>query len=154
MKKKPTVKKHEPIMRLEHWPRLLADFIESRRKAPFEWGTNDCCLFACDAVHAITGLDPAAKTFRGKYKTAVGAGKILKKHGGVEGVAENVCEKHGFGEITIPFAMRGDVVSCDMTEVGEAALGICLGAQSAFIGITDGMRFIPTINCRRAWRIG
>ncbi len=141
------------VTRLSNWPTLLAAFIESRRSVPFEWGKNDCCLFPCDGILAFTGLDPAAKMFRGKYHDALGAARLLKKHGGVEAVAEMQCAKYGFTECPVPLARRGDLVLCEATADEGPALGLCDGARSVFPGAT-GMVWHPTLNCRRAWRVG
>lgn len=54
------------MTRVEDWPERLAAFIEQRRKMPFAWGSNDCALFAADAVCAITGVD-LGEPFRGRY---------------------------------------------------------------------------------------
>ena len=66
------------MARLDDWQTLLADELSKPRS--FSWGKNDCCLFAGDIVQTITGIDPAA-TFRGKYDTALGAIKEIKRQG-------------------------------------------------------------------------
>ncbi len=48
---------------------------------PFEWGVADCCTSACDAFHALHGVDPMAP-LRGRYRTARGAGVIIARRGG------------------------------------------------------------------------
>lgn len=138
--------------KISGWPVKLSAFIESRRGTPFKWGENDCCLFACDAIAVLTGIDPAAKSFRGKYTTALGAGRLLKKSGGVEGVAAKQCQKHGFDEVPVAFAQRGDVVLIDLPGIGDT-LGICTGVSSVFPG-EEGLVENPTLLCRKAWRIG
>ncbi len=52
--------------------------VAARRGQPFQWGENDCALFACDLVEAATGVDYAAP-FRGRYRTAAGAARALKR---------------------------------------------------------------------------
>jgi hypothetical protein len=104
-------------MRLIAWPELLADFIESRRAAPFEWGKNDCCLFCADAVLAMTGEDPAT-AYRGKYSTDLGARKLIKKGAGMRGLCPWPSKPAGF-------AQRGDIVLADME--GMETLGIVVG---------------------------
>ncbi len=41
------------------WPARLRTIIEAARERPFSWGQHDCCLFASDAIEAMTGVDPA-----------------------------------------------------------------------------------------------
>lgn len=75
-----------PTRRLAYWQVHLAALIATRLQAPFAWGENDCCLFAADAVLAVTGHDPAAD-LRGTYATAEQAAQVLRRVGGVAGVA-------------------------------------------------------------------
>lgn len=138
--------------RHQDWPNRLERFIASRKDAAFEWGKNDCCLFACDAIAELTGMDPAAPTFRGTYDTALGAARLLNDHGGVEKIAETVTTMHDFAELPTPMlAQRGDLVLVD-TESEGPALGICVGAEAAITG-PQSLTFIPVGRCRRAWRI-
>jgi len=138
--------------RFETWPALHATFIQAQRNTPFAWGRNDCCLNVCNGIRAITGLDPAAKMFRGRYRGATGAMRLLKKHGGVESIAEQVCREYGFEEWpSVAQARRGDVVLGDLSESGPA-LGTCDGINSVFPG-PAGAQLVPTVKCRRAWRV-
>ena len=69
------------MKRREGWEQYWADFISAASVREFEWGTCDCCLFACDGVEVLTGTDPAAP-FRGTYRTIAGARRALKKFAG------------------------------------------------------------------------
>jgi hypothetical protein len=128
-------------MRYEDWEKRLNDYLNT--VGPFEWGANDCCLFAANAVMAMTGED-YAKEYRG-YKTAKGAlGKL--KDLGVEGVATKA-----LGESKPPlFAQRGDVVAVKTNE--EIALGICIGAKIAAVG-QDGLVMLPMSQAIQAWSV-
>lgn len=142
-----------PSRRLPNWPKLLAEFIESRRNLPFEWGRQDCCLFACDGILSQSGLDPAAKMFRGKYRDALGAARLVRKHGGVEAIAAKVCAEHGWPEIRPAMAQRGDVVLLPMPhDEMKVGLGLCLGAVGAFTG-ASGLLFLPMTGVTRAWAV-
>ena len=132
--------------RLDNWPRLLGDFIESRRETPFAWGSNDCCLFASDAILAITGED-LAHTVRGTYQSALGAGRILKAAGGVSGLVE----ASGLPEHALMLSQRGDLILAHMD--GEETLGVCVGASVAFAA-GAGLTFYPLSECSRSWRVG
>lgn len=143
-----------PARRLSNWPALFGAFIESRRSAPFAWGQHDCCLFACDGILAHSGLDPAAKLFRGKYRDALGAARLVRKHGGIEAIATKVCSAHGWPALGSPLlAQRGDVVLLLLPEdpMG-AALGLCLGAEVAFTG-PAGITLHPLTACAKAWAV-
>lgn len=134
-------------MRKPNWPEILAAKIEAARNTPFSWGTHDCCMFSADVVLAMTGTD-YAEEFRGKYTTATGATKALKKYG-LGSIENSLTVK--FGEPVHPFkAGRGDVVLADMP-TGKA-LGICLGEKAAFAG-KDGMVLLPMNLWLCAWRV-
>lgn len=143
-------------VRVQDWPTLFFHFIESRRQQPFSWGKQDCCLFACDGVLAQTGLDPAAGMFRGKYRDALGAARLVRKHGGVEAIAAKVCQRMGFAEVPVRMAQRGDVVTVKQRNSNlrgmNAEVGLCIGGVAAFPGV-DGLVFLRLKECRRAWRV-
>jgi hypothetical protein len=55
----------------------LDAYLRDAATKPFAWGTTDCCLFAADAVLAMTGVD-IADDFRGKYGTQAEALALIK----------------------------------------------------------------------------
>lgn len=144
------------IKRINHWEKSLHEFIDLRAGTPFVFGRNDCCLFSCDAIKAITGTDIAAE-FRGKYTTQLGALKAIKEITGgstVENVADYVTQQFEMKELpTVLFAQRGDVVLFDGEE--GPALGIVYldGRNAVFVG-EAGLRKIAVSKCRRAWQVG
>lgn len=129
------------MIRLENWPSLLTEFIESRREMPFLWGTSDCCLFAADAVQAITGTDFAAQ-WRGTYSDARGALAHIEAAGGVPALVP-------FEEIEPGYAQRGDVVMLDMD--GRDVLAVHLGNVIAGQG-PEGVTFVLNNAAVKAWR--
>lgn len=135
--------------RFEDWPSRLFGFVESRRAEPFAWGSQDCCLFAADAVQAITGVDPAA-SLRG-YTSKAEAVELIAKYGTLEDLVSGKCREMNFVEVAPKLAQRGDLVVFE--NAGNPALGVCLGAHAAFPG-KDGLVFHPLAECRRAWRVG
>jgi hypothetical protein len=137
--------------RVQNWPAVLGDMIHLRMHAPFAWGSQDCCLFASDVIKSITGIDPA-ESLRGKYTTAAGAKRVIARHGkSVEKLAEKFCAKHGWAEVPVVRASRGDLVLFDTADHGPS-VGICVGATAAFAG-PAGLTFQSLTSCRRAWRI-
>lgn len=137
-------------MRLENWPGLLEEFIEQSLHAPFEWGARDCCLFAADAVRAMTGEDYAAE-FRGRYRSARSAQQVLAAFGGVSGIVERT----GFEEIAPLMAQRGDVVLVN-TEAGDALGVVGMDGRVVCQG-PDGLTFLNPdsfgFGASRAWRV-
>ena len=145
------------LQRKEDWPELLAEFLESRRVQTFAWGENDCALFVCDAVLAMTGTD-IAEAFRGRYSTSVGAMRAMVEagtHRGLVGVAEAVTAEFEMQEVPVLMAQRGDVVLFDVSEEAGPALGVVgLHGHTAVSVGPDGAVNIPVAQCRRAWRVG
>ncbi len=138
--------------------RLHAALAE-RRHRPFEWGTHDCCLFACDVIRDAGGVDYAAP-FRGRYRSAAGAARALRRFLGpaspklrpadlLEAAAEKITRDNGLEEVPPLMAQRGDFVLVDETE--GPALGVCLGSHIVAAG-PMGAVLRPLAAARRAWR--
>lgn len=139
-----------PVMRREGWPERLAAVLG--RPDPFVWGVNDCCLFAADAVEAMTGVDPAIRQ-RGYRSARAAAGRLLR-HGGVEEVARGAAAALGFREIPVGFAQRGDVCLVT-TAAGLDALGVVdLDGIHILVPGEAGLIAHPPDMARAAWRIG
>lgn len=66
-------------MRVNGWEDALARVIEQHSSQPLIYGISDCGQLAADAVFAVTGTD--VFTDYRKYKTEVGARRILQKVG-------------------------------------------------------------------------
>jgi hypothetical protein len=135
--------------RISNWPRALADFVESRRATPFKWGEHDCCLFAADAVIAITGID-LASDFRGTYDSELSAMRIINANTDFETLIASHCERFGFGQIPVQFAGRGDLVIVEGLDRYWA--GIALGGIIAGPG-KIGLIMSPMSAAKRAWRV-
>lgn len=129
-------------MRLDSWEKNLNAYLKT--VGPFEWGKNDCCLFAANAVEAMTGVDPAKK-YRG-YKTKLGAAKKLKNIG-IEGAWTEVLN----GEPINPkLCRRGDVVLFQNGQ--EQSVGVCLGTTFAAIA-EEGLIMLSMDNAIMGWRV-
>lgn len=134
-----------PAQRLPNWQARLAALMAQRRRAPFAWGVHDCCLFAADAVLAVTGHDPAAD-LRGTYATQDEAQAVLAAVGGVAGVA---------------IQRAGPVVPTALAQPGDVGLLLAPGlhpALAVFGGTAwhapgaRGLVTHPAAYIVRAWR--
>ncbi len=133
------------MTRLPTWQTRFALLCIERRARAFEWGAHDCCLWAADAVHAVTGKD-FAEGLRGTYATAAEAAKMLKQVGGVRGVATAA-----LGEPINPtLAAVGDIVL--LTEEGRDLLAVCNGLEALCAGPT-GLVPVSTRQAHAAWRV-
>lgn len=151
------------ILRKQNWQTLLHNFLEARARAPFAWGSNDCALFAADAVHAFTGEDLGA-AFRGKYSTQEEAAAVMQATCGSPdalALATHLCAQAGFAQRPhVNFAQRGDVIVLANPD-GSHSLGIVSlnGLHALFVTDTpDGrgyyLRRMRVRACVAAWKVG
>lgn len=133
-------------MRQVNWLESLLSFVESRRGSPHVWGKNDCCLFAADAILAMTGIDHAAD-FRGTYSTEAQANEIIGRYGSLDAFLT-----HFLGEPAGPVcARRGDVVTF-LAPNGLECVGVCLGTSIACPG-DAGLNILPMSAATKSWRV-
>jgi len=97
----------------------LPSFLRASGARGFAWGICDCCLWAADWVHAVTGRDPASK-LRGTYRTHRGAEAIVSAYGGMVGFVDAHLSPLGVVRTSDP--LPGDVAVVETP--GGAALGI------------------------------
>lgn len=144
------------MQRKHSWPEDLHAFFEARRGEPFAWGKNDCCLFAADAIQAMTGADVAADYRSLSYSTEADAFAALHQVTGgntVEAAANYAAAKYGLRELpTTLFAQRGDLVL--FSGAAGLALGIVghNGRHAIFVSPT-GLNRVPLKSCTKAWRV-
>ncbi len=142
------------LVRRDNWEAALRARVELARDRLFEWGANDCALFAADCVEAITGFDLAA-AFRGKYTTAAGARRMLMRYG--EGSLEATVTALLGAPVAPALARRGDVVLFrsfppDTPPEGIEALAVCTGEVAASPG-PNGLTDVPMSEWLKAWRV-
>ena len=144
------------LNKIEHWAtRSFHDFLLSRATAPFQWGTNDCCLFAADAILATTGTD-IADDFRGLYNDETSAFALIQSVTGgttVADAAAHCAAKHGLVENTHPLmAKRGDLV---VIANGETFIcGVIHLNGRHVVSVTEhGLVRLPITNVVRSWSV-
>lgn len=139
------------IQRKSAWPEILAAELESASDRPFKYGSHDCCMFAARVVKAMTGTD-FARGLRG-YKSAASAQRMLneKGYGTLKKTLYYLMRKQQCKKIPVAQARRGDVM-LGIDKDGNPALGICVGADTAFA--SDGIAYIPTLKSIGAYRCG
>lgn len=79
----------------------LSDYLRAAAGTPFVWGRADCSLFMADWVRACRGIDPAAP-LRGRYRTARGAARHVRRHGGMEAMGRALAEAAGLAVTAAP----------------------------------------------------
>lgn len=152
-----------------HWQELLHNYFLRRENEAFKWGTMDCCLFACDAVLELTGVDMAAD-FRGHYDSLLSAVRVMKSFTAedlntkehdeeedgssefVEAVAVKAFAGFGLEEVPVLMAQRGDMLLLD-SPLGKGLGILGLRGTHAHCAGQDGVIDVPLQECLRAWRI-
>ena len=136
------------MKRLDNWTVRVHEYLEMKHGTPFKWGESDCCLFACNIVMVMTGVD-IAKKWRGKYKTARGAKRFLKR--GLNTVTEETMEEFNCAEVKIPFRRRFDLA---LIESGQGlALGVINAHGNVWAQGENKMEEMPSSCILRVWRI-
>jgi hypothetical protein len=130
-------------MRIPTWEEALVNYMAEKRHEPFEYGVNDCCLFAAGAVLQITGEDPMPE-FRGKYDSLKGSLKVIKEIGA--GTLEATLDGK-FPKVGIGHAQRGDLAFFD------GSVGVVMGGF-AYFASDDGLEKIPRAMWDKCWSVG
>jgi hypothetical protein len=140
------------MKRVPNWEAALADWQHAALTRSFEWGKFDCALAACEAVMALTGVDPGM-AFRETYSTEAEALKLL----GTEGLgrfAASIAKQCGMAEAAPAFAHRGDVVLVDNGNPGGALGIVDLSGRFAWCVLDRGLVRMPMDRWLRAWSVG
>lgn len=130
------------MIRKTTWEEELSDYIASKRDEPFQYGVNDCCMFAAGAVEAMTGENPMEEFF-GSYDTLTGSLKAIKTIG--EGSLEATIDSK-FEEVELGRAQRGDLAFFD------GSVGVISGGFAYFVS-DDGLERIPRDYWDKCWRV-
>ncbi len=132
------------------WKTAIADLITERYNYPFVWGTTDCAGFSADVILLVTGIDILAE-YRGRYKTAIGAARIMKRVGGngLEEFAEVLANRYGFVSIELSLIQNSDLCVID-TPIGDA-MAVAWNGKAISQGEYNLILY-PRSTIKRAWR--
>jgi hypothetical protein len=142
------------LKRTPHWPtREYHDFLLSRARQPFEWGTNDCASFAADGIRAITGVDIMAE-LRG-YTSNVGAMQKIQDVTGASSLEDALAwcaNKHDMTERQhVLMAQRGDLVLYHNGDGSIAAGLVSLTGRDVVSPGDGGLLRTPLSSIHRVW---
>ena len=136
-------------MRKQGWEKLLADYIHDQREAPFEWGVNDCILFASHGANLILEKDYTDEIKSYGHYDEEGAYEILRAHGGkIEDIFDKYLERHD----NILMARRGDIAVVEYCEIVQAGI-INTSGTHVSVKTEKGLFNVPVRKIRTAWRI-
>lgn len=132
-------------MRHPDWQLRTIQTIQAASERPFCWGKNDCCLFVADVCLAACGKDPAA-AYRGRYRTEIGAKRVLAKtHGSIAAALDTLFER-----VPVVMAQRGDALVFEGPQGQTAAV---MWAGQVWAMTEQGARPIPDVVPLFAWRV-
>lgn len=126
-----------------NWQFNLNKLVNDHKESEFDWGTWDCGVFAASVANAVLVDSPAyLLPFKGKYRTALGSLRALKK-AGYDSLRDYLV--HCFGEPISPsHAWRGDIAFYeDCAGVNLGAYNLLIGVKAIGIDAEDQKGFIP-----------
>lgn len=132
-------------MRILNWQTAFGKLCAEVKDTPFTWGKFDCCLWAADAVLAITGVD-IAEDVRGAYSNANEAYRLVERLGGLEAIATARLGK----PVSPKFATVGDIVF--LIYEGRYHLAVCNGT-TALAPSAGGLAALCMSKAQKAWKV-
>lgn len=137
------------MARLRDWERRYHAWYADWQARAHVWGESDCGCMVAANIMAVTGCPDPMAELRGRYSTAAGNRRQLKRLG-FDSPAEFVASK--FTAFASPaLARRGDIGVCETIEHGP--LVVVLGHTIAGIG-PSGLIVLPRQRLTRAFIIG
>lgn len=115
----------------------------------FTWNGWDCGLLCAAWVERMRGVDPATR-WRGRYRSALGCARLVKREGGLVAVFDKSLKPLGIERTEAP--QRGDivVVKTAQGDTGAVVLGTLI-MMAAARGIV--LRQRSAVPIQAAWRI-
>lgn len=134
------------MKRLIDWQRRFNEYLASVRGKQFIWGEFDCCIFAADAVLAVTGEDLMYE-FRGKYSSRLEAAQLLRELG--SGTLLSTIEDRMGPPIAGAFGKRADVAVFDNN------LGLVTGRYGMFLveELPGRFLFVPITKIEKVFSV-
>ena len=142
------------MQRRSDWQRVLDEFLRANQDRRFEYGKWDCCLFVCEAIIAMTGVD-LADSYRGAYANRAGALQAIGEQLGtasIQSVAAHAAAAHHMPEVPVPHAHRGDMVL--VARGRDYSLGlVALNGREVIVTSKRELWRLPLSCAVRAWRV-
>lgn len=135
-------------MKKLNWQIDFLKLVADRKNTQFEWGVNDCVMFAADSVVIMSNTDPVPLS-RGSYDSERSAKKhLIQTYGNLEELWDKALERIE----NINFVQNGDVVLFN-GELG-ATSGIYWNG-GVFATALEGVRFFDELHSKltAAWRV-
>lgn len=134
---------------------LEAHLEQALEGGPF-WGRSDCYVWPADWV-VVSGWPDPAGPWRGRYASAVGGARIVRRAGGAEALWIEAAARCGLNVTVRPIAgdvglVRRETVAAHGPTLGGLVGGVCLGGGEWAVSTPAGLR-TGRWAAARAWRI-
>lgn len=136
-------------MRKTNWYSAYNDVIDSMRNKPFVWGENDCAVGLVSNVLSAIATENPAEEFTGKYKTAAGGLKLMKKQG-YDNLADFVSSY--LPEIHISETTIGDIAAIPTDDKFGFVLGVVNG-EKIIVMTERGVGVVDLLDATRAFKV-
>lgn len=114
-----------------------------------QWGRDDCALWCIDIVRSVLDYDPAA-VFRGRYRTKIGAHRVLGK-AGLAGAFKAEARRRKWHRVTVGSEQVGDL---GIAHIGGIQSTVICRAPGWFIGRNEnGWTALPSKYVRIIWSV-
>jgi hypothetical protein len=117
--------------------------------APMQWGRDDCALWCADVLLGALGYDAAAR-FRGRYRTRIGAKRVLGR-GGLAAALRAAAKRHGWRRVKIGEEACGDI---GLFKVDGVPTTVVCRTSGWFVARNEtGFTAIPARSVLVAWAV-
>lgn len=132
----------------------LDRFLARAAESQTVWGSWDCHLWLADWVLAARGGGDPASGYRGRYRTPLGALRLLHREGGSEDLVARLAARADLEEACASSPAAGDVglLPCVGSRGLELIGGLYTGRRWAVLGHPSGL-IAHTANASRIWRV-
>lgn len=116
---------------------------------PMQWGRDDCALWCANVLETALGYDGAAR-FRGRYRTRIGARRVLGGQG-LAGALRAAARKHGWHRIKVGAEQVGDI---GILMLGDVPVTVICRASGWFVARSEeGWSALPAKHVRVIWQV-
>lgn len=117
--------------------------------APMAWGRDDCALWCANILKAALDYDAAA-SFRGRYRTRIGARRVLGRQG-LAGALRAAARKHEWRRIKVGAEQVGDI---GILMLGDVPITVICRARGWFVARNEqGWSALPAKHVRVIWEV-
>ena len=122
---------------------------------PFAYGSQDCCLFACDAIRVMTRVD-IAHEFRGEYSTRKGAMEAARRIAGkpsIRAIVDYVTTNFSMLEVKPTMLQRGDVALIRRSNRDHSLGIVSLTGRAIVVPTKDGTAEVALNLAVAGWHV-